>query len=159
VGRGARPGSAPAAHVQIVAAAVAAPVHLGYELWVAAAVEDFHRKNPVEPDGPLEEFGRAVKLAMLNSDFGPGEILRRMQERSDLESEVSPMSRATLTRLLAGTTMPSDNQVELLFKALVVRPVQAELLRARYRSALMALEIMKSPKLRDWVAKTVSVTA
>ena len=146
--------------VRSIAAAVGAPQTQTYELWWAAALEEFRKKNPAEPNSPLEEFGQALQLAMLRADFGPGDVLTRMQQVARAgEFGIAPMSRATLSRMLVGATLPREEQMDLFFRSLIISDRELKVLWARYQSVSMALEIVKSAKRRGWLTKTMDVTA
>jgi hypothetical protein len=132
--------------VQSIVGGISAPQGRAHELWWAAALEDFTKNNPPRrPGSPLAEFGLDLRKAMLKNDLGPTDVLRRMARLCAAEGDVTKaMSRATLCRLLAGTTLPRSEQMDVFLRVINLREGEVERLSSRYDVLSTALALIKS---------------
>ncbi|NBH07227.1 hypothetical protein [Amycolatopsis sp. SID8362] len=119
--------------VRSIAAGVGAPAHEAHRVWWAAALEEFTKHNPGLPGDPLAELALDLRRAMLRHDLGKTDVLRRMARLCEADGDVTKaMSRATLCRLLTGTTLPRTDQMTVFLRALSLRDSEVEQLTGRY---------------------------
>ncbi|MFF1608222.1 hypothetical protein ACFVYA_10615 [Amycolatopsis sp. NPDC058278] len=141
--------------VQSIAAGVGAPLPAAHRIWWEAASEEFTKNNPAQPDDPVADFALQLRRAMLRSDLGKTEVLRRMVRLSDAESlTMKPMSRATLCRLLDGDTLPNPEQMNLFLRVIGIRDEEIRQLTVRFEELIVARARARSTKRK---ARSISV--
>ena len=133
--------------VRSIAAGVGASQVQAHKLWWAAALEDFAKRNPAKPDDPLADFALDLCRAMLMHDLGKTEVLRRMTRLCEAEGNViKAMSRATLCRLLDGTTLPRPDQMNVFLRVIGLRESELEQLTDRYEKLDTARALARAAK-------------
>lgn len=133
--------------VQSIAAAVDAPQALAHQMWWKAALEEFTKDNPPRPDDPVADYARQLRHIMLRSDLSKATLLRDMTRLCETtHGVITPMSRATLCRLLDGTTLPHPEQMSIFLR--VINPTNTELvqLTVRYHELALARARAKTTK-------------
>ncbi|MGW5703850.1 hypothetical protein [Amycolatopsis japonica] len=139
--------------VRSIAASIAAPPDEAYQLWWAAAIEDFEAKNPPARRTPLAQFGLDLRRSMLRQDLGQTDLLRKMMRQCAAEGDLAKMmSRATLCRLLAGTTLPRVEQMSLLMGVLNLPRAELHQLANSYKTLRGALDLRTGVTARILVA-------
>lgn len=127
-----------------IAAGINAPRGRAHELWWAAALEDLVKSSPT-PVGMLAEYAFDLRKAMLKTDLGPKEVLQRMAKLCAAEGNVTTaMSRATLARLLTGTTLPRAGQMDVFLRVICLGDPDFARLRSRYEVLCAASSMVKS---------------
>jgi hypothetical protein len=125
--------------VQSIAAAIDAPQALAHRMWWKAALEEFTKDNPPRPDDPVTDYARQLRHVMLRSDLGKATVLRNMTRLCDnTRSVITPMSRATLCRLLDGTTLPNPEQMSIFLRVINATDTELARLTARYQELATA---------------------
>jgi hypothetical protein len=136
--------------VQSIARGVGAPLAQAHQLWWAAALEEFAKRNPVKPAGSLAGFALDLRRAMLRNDLSKTEVLSRMARLCKTDGDVTnAMSRATLCRLLGGTTLPRSDQMNVFLRVLGLREREIEQLTRDYEALSLARAQGKSAKSRS----------
>ncbi|MET8997183.1 hypothetical protein [Amycolatopsis sp. NPDC004169] len=146
--------------VRSIASGIGAPQGHAHELWWAAALEEFTKNNPSRSGDPLGEFALDLRKAMLKNDLGPTDVLRRMARLCAAEGDTAKaMSRATLSRLLAGTTLPRSEQMDVFLRVINLRDGEIERLTSRYDVLGTAMALVRSANLRAGRVATAGVVA
>jgi hypothetical protein len=132
--------------VQSIASGVGAPKPEAHRLWWAAALEEFTKDHPQQPADPVAAFALDLRRAMLRNDLGKAEVLRQMARLCESTGDVTKaMSRATLCRLLSGTTLPRTEQMNVFLRALNLRDSEIEQLTGRYERLSAARRDARNP--------------
>lgn len=143
--------------VQSIAAGVGAPQQQAHQLWWAAALDEFNSHNSAQPDDLVASFALDLRRAMLRNDLGKVEVLGRMARRCHAGGDVTKaMSRATLCRLLTGTTLPRADQMNVFLRVLDLRDHEIDALTNRYEY-LVASRRARSVQVVKLPTSTVAV--